>query len=200
MASIPPGATLPFWTILDSLTGFTPVSDAIVIILSLSNWNLAGLSPFLSRTHNAHFPSAITIPAGPSHGSICIELYSWNPLTSGSKVWIFCHAGGSTILIALKISTPPFTKSSIMLSSEEESEPVSLTSCLNFWIFGMRGVLNFEDLAFTQFLFPRIAFISPLCANNLNGWARCHLGLVLVENLWWKTHVEARKFSWLRSK
>ena len=76
MASIPPGATLPFWIILDSLTGFTPVSDAIVIILSLSNWNLAGLSPFLSRTHNAHFPSAITIPAGPSHGSICMELYS----------------------------------------------------------------------------------------------------------------------------
>ena len=76
IANIPPGFTLPFFTISCSSTGLTPVSEAIVIILSLSNWNLAGLRPFRSRTHKAHFPSAITIPAGPSHGSMCIELYS----------------------------------------------------------------------------------------------------------------------------
>ena len=47
----------------------------------------------------------------------------------------------------------------------------------------MSGVLNFEDLAFTQFLFPRIAFISPLCAKVLKGCARSQLGKVLVEYL-----------------
>ena len=101
-------------------------------MLSLSSWNLAGLKPFLSSTHKAHFPSAITIPAGPSHGSMCIELYSWKPLTSGSRVWIFCQAGGKTILIDLNISIPPLTKSSIILSNDDESEPFSLTSSLNF--------------------------------------------------------------------
>jgi hypothetical protein len=75
-AIIPPGDTLPLNVTFFSSTGLTPVSDAIVIILLLSIWNLAGLSPFLSRTQIAHSPSDITIPAGPSHGSICIELYS----------------------------------------------------------------------------------------------------------------------------
>ena len=76
MANMPPGETLPFLTIFSFEIGFTPVSEAIVILLFLSIWYLAGLRPFLSNMHTAHFPSVITIPAGPSQGSICIELYS----------------------------------------------------------------------------------------------------------------------------
>ena len=76
MANIPPGETLPFFVIFLLSVGLTPVSDAIVIILSLSIWYLAGLRPFLSSIQTAHLPSVITTPAGPSHGSICIELYS----------------------------------------------------------------------------------------------------------------------------
>ena len=49
------------------------------------------------------------------------------------------------------------------------------------------------DLAFTQFLFPLIALISPLWARYLNGWAKYHLGLVFVENLWWKTLIDDLK-------
>ena len=75
-AIIPPGDTLPLNVTFFSSSGLTPVSDAIVMTLLSSIWNLAGLSPFLSRTHIAHSPSDITIPAGPSHGSICIELNS----------------------------------------------------------------------------------------------------------------------------
>ena len=71
-----------------------------------------------------------------------------------------------------------------MLSNDDESEPVSLTSCLNFCIFGINGVENFDALALTQFLFPLMALISPLCASNLNGCARCHFGLVFVEKRW----------------
>ena len=56
-----------------------------------------------------------------------------------------------------------------MLSNDDESEPVSFTSCLNFCIFGINGVENFDALALTQFLFPLMALISPLCASNLNG-------------------------------
>tara|TARA_Y100001947_G_scaffold90182_1_gene76920 strand:- start:90 stop:302 length:213 start_codon:yes stop_codon:yes gene_type:complete len=70
-----------------------------------------------------------------------------------------------------------------MLSKADESEPDSLTICLNFWIFGIYGVLKILVLALDQFLFPLIALISPLCAKSLKGCARCHLGLVLVENL-----------------
>ena len=85
IAIIPPGATLPLKVIFSSCVGLIPVSDAIAIILSLSIWNLAGLKPFLSSTHIAHLPSDMTMPAGPSHGSMCIELYSWKPLISGSN-------------------------------------------------------------------------------------------------------------------
>ena len=159
-------------------------------MLSLSIWYLAGLKPFLSSMHTAHFPSDMTMPAGPSHGSICMELYSWKLLISASNKYAFCHAGGITILIALNNLTPPLIKISIILSNADESDPVSFTNCLNFWIFGIRGLLNFDDLAFTQFLFPLIALISPLWAKSLKGWARCHLGCVLVENLWWNTHIE----------
>ena len=81
---------------------------------------------------------------------------------SGSNRYEFCHAGGITILIALNSFTPPFIKISIILSKAEESEPFSLTNCLNCCIFGKRGLLNFDDLALTQFLFPLIALISPL--------------------------------------
>ena len=49
--------------------------------------------------------------------------------------------------------------------------------------FGIKGVINFDLRAFAQFLLPLIALISPLWANNLKGCAKCHLGLVLVENL-----------------
>ena len=67
---------LPLDITLSLSIGFTPVSEAIVILLNLSIWYLAGLRPFLSRTHIAHLPSDMTMPAGPSHGSMCIELYS----------------------------------------------------------------------------------------------------------------------------
>ena len=50
---------------------------------------------------------------------------------SGSNKYEFCHAGGITILIALNSFTPPLIKISIILSSEEESDPVSFTNCLN---------------------------------------------------------------------
>ena len=67
-------------------------------------------------------------------------------------------------------------RSSTILSSADESDPVSLTNDLNSAILGINGVENFEVLALTQFLLPRIALISPLCARSLNGWAKCHLG------------------------
>ena len=63
-----------------------PVSEATVIIPFANTWYLAGRNPFLSKTQIAHSPSDITIPAGPSQASICIELYSWKALTSGSMV------------------------------------------------------------------------------------------------------------------
>ena len=170
------------------------------MMLSLSIWYLAGLKPFLSSIHTAHFPSDITIPAGPSHGSICIELYSWKLLISGSSKYAFCHAGGITILIALNNFTPPFKRISIILSKAEESDPVSFTSCLNSWIFGSLGLLNFDERALTQFLLPLIALISPLCANSLNGCAKCHRGWVFVENLWWKTQIDDSNLDDLRSK
>jgi hypothetical protein len=56
-----------------------------------------------------------------------------------------------------------------MLSNADESEPVSLTSDLNWLIPGIKGVENFDALALTQFLFPLIALISPLCARSLKG-------------------------------
>ena len=46
-----------------------------------------------------------------------------------------------------------------MLSRADESEPVSLTSDLNWLIPGIRGVENLEARALTQFLFPLIALI-----------------------------------------
>ena len=190
-AKIPPGLKRPFCKISSSSTGYIPVSEATVIMPFFKIWYLEGLSPFLSRTHIAHSPSDMTIPAGPSQASICIELYSWKALTSGSMVWIFCHAGGKTILIDLKKFIPPFTKSSIMLSREDESEPVSFTNDLKSPMPGIRGVENLDARAFTQFLFPLIALISPLWASNLKGCAKCHLGWVFVENLWWKRQIFA---------
>ena len=53
-------------------------------------------------------------------------------------------------------------RSSTILSKAEESEPVSLTKDEKVLISGIRGVENFDALAFTQFLFPRMALISPL--------------------------------------
>ena len=183
----------------DSLVGFTPVSEAMVIIPFSSIWYLAGRRPFLSKTQIAHLPSVITIPAGPSHASICIELYSWKDLISASRICPFCHAGGRTILIARNIFIPPFSNNSIILSSDDESDPVSLIKYLNFDNFGIKGVINFDLRAFAQFLLPLIALISPLWANNLKGCAKCHLGLVLVENLWWKAQIEAVKLFFRRS-
>ena len=49
-----------------------------------------------------------------------------------------------------------------MLSRDEESDPFSFTSSLKDCIFGINGVINLFDLAFTQFLFPLMALISPL--------------------------------------
>ena len=65
----------------------------------------------------------------------------------------------------------------------DESDPDSFTICLKFCIFGINGVSKLFDLALTQFLFPLMAFISPLCARSLKGCAKYHLGLVFVENL-----------------
>ena len=78
--------------------------------------------------------------------------------------------------MALKKLMPPLTSNSIILSNADESEPCSLTKALNLLIPGMRGVENFEARALTQFLFPLTALISPLCASNLKGCAKCHLG------------------------
>jgi hypothetical protein len=75
---------------------------------------------------------------------------------------MFCHAGGKTILIARKKLMPPFTSNSTILSSAEESDPVSLTKDENFSMSGIKGEENLEALAFTQFLLPLIALISPL--------------------------------------
>ena len=49
-----------------------------------------------------------------------------------------------------------------MLSREDESEPVSFTNDLKSPMPGIRGVENLDARAFTQFLFPLIALISPL--------------------------------------
>ena len=81
----------------------------------------------------------------------------------------FCHAGGNTILKALNRSMPPLFSNSIILSSAEESDPVSFTKSLNLLIFGINGDENLDCLALAQFRLPLIALISPLCANNLNG-------------------------------
>ena len=57
---------------------------------------------------------------------------------------------------------PPFTSNSTILSSAEESDPVSLTKDENLSMSGIKGEENLEALALTQFLLPRIALISPL--------------------------------------
>ena len=75
-ANIPPGDILPLVSIFDAGTGFTPVSEAIVTVPSFSIWYLDGRIPFLSRKLNAYLLFARAMPAGPSHASICIELYS----------------------------------------------------------------------------------------------------------------------------
>jgi hypothetical protein len=37
-----------------------------------------------------------------------------------------------------------------------------------------------------RFSLPHRALISPLWHSERNGWARSHVGSVLVENRWWK--------------
>ena len=93
---------------------------------------------------------------------------------SASIDCVFCQAGGRTILIALNKFMPPLTRSSSILSSDEESDPVSLTNCLNFWIFGISGEINLDNLAFTQYLLHLIlsmdlTYIHKVELDNLHN-------------------------------
>ena len=75
---------------------------------------------------------------------------------------MFCHAGGKTILIARKKLIPPFTSNSTILSSAEESDPVSLTKDENLSMSAIHGEENLQALALTQLLLPLMALILQL--------------------------------------
>ena len=64
-----------------------------------------------------------------------------------------------------------------------ESEPDSSTT----WAISVSsGQPMRVSRARIQLTFPWIVLISPLWQRSLNGWARSHDGVVLVENRWWK--------------
>ena len=57
-------------------TGRAPVSEAMITLSSDVTQYLEGLSPFLSRVAPIILPSVKEMDAGPSQGSICMELKS----------------------------------------------------------------------------------------------------------------------------
>jgi len=108
----------------------------------------------------------------------------------------FCQAGGMSSRMARKMSIPPWSSTSSMLSRLEESEPSLLTSGWTAAMSGIRSVSKVNARAFAQFRLPWMVLISPLCARKRNGWASRHCGRVFVEKRWWKTHSdEARRSS-----
>ncbi len=83
--------------------------------------------------------------------------------------------------MARKMSMPPVSSTSSMLSRVQESEPLVDTSGRSSCMFGISGVSNLKLRATAQLRLPLMVLISPLWARNLNGWARRHSGQVLVE-------------------
>ena len=71
-----PGFRRPDSLTSDSGNWITPVSEANMNMPSSVITYLAGRSPFLSSIPPAYLPSVNNIAAGPSHGSMRIELYS----------------------------------------------------------------------------------------------------------------------------
>ena len=92
------------------------------------------------------------------------------------------HACGMSIVIASVKDFPVDIKSSNALSNVAESEQFGVKIGNN----SSKPSLNLSDfstpsLAFIQFLFPIIVFISPLWAKYLKGCAKSQVGNVFVE-------------------
>ena len=71
-----PGSNLPWDLIFLGSISTTPVSEDIITYPSFVTVYLDGLSPFLSSKAPINFPSVNGIEAGPSQGSIMLELNS----------------------------------------------------------------------------------------------------------------------------
>ena len=68
-----------------------------------------------------------------------------------------------------------------MLSIDDESEPVVLTTGAISSMFGINRERSLLVRAFAQLRLPWIVLISPLCASMRKGCAVYHMGKVLVE-------------------
>src|SRR3972149_3458681 len=98
------------------------------------------------------------------------------------------NASGTIIIMAWGSERPAITRSSSALSKIAESLPSSMITGLIF----ARSAPNSSDSimdsrARIRLMFPRKVLISPLCARNRYGWARCHVGRVFVLYLWCTT-------------
>ena len=88
---------------------------------------------------------------------------------------------GTSIESAWGRDLPVRTRNSSTLSSEAESLlPGSITGKTFLRSFPKRSVFRRDSLVCIHSRLPLIVLISPLCARYLKGWARSHVGKVLV--------------------
>ena len=92
---------------------------------------------------------------------------------------------GTMMLMAWGSDRPLMTKNSSTLSRLAESLIPGCTMGLRSFVSPSVSLPSTLSLAFIQARLPRMVFISPLCASRRNGWARLHVGKVLVEKREW---------------